>query len=184
MTDHPTMETGTPKNKGPSSGCLLLAGLVLIGGSFVFYGFWHISATVSNFEDGYLDAGYALVEGADVVISEPVQIDTYIYGKHSILIEKGSLADLALISNDAVIRGIVEGDVAFLGSDIEIAEDGIINGNLNVTMAKNVVIRGQGRWRDQRNVDQAVRKLQFKRFCRSIHEHGCRRNLDRFNDPL
>ncbi|MDG2093866.1 MAG: polymer-forming cytoskeletal protein [Phycisphaerales bacterium] len=143
MTDHPTMEHGTPENKGLSSGCLLLAGLVLIGGSVVFYGFWQIWATVSDFEDGYLDAGYALVEGADVVISEPVQVDTYIYGKHSILIEKGSLADLALISNDAVIRGIVEGDVAFLGNDIEIAEDGIINGNLNVTMAKNVVIRGR-----------------------------------------
>lgn len=131
------------KIKGPGKGCLLLAGLILIGSSFVLYGFWQIWATVYNFENGYLDAGYALVEGADVVISETIQQDTYIYGRHSILIENGALADLALSSHDAVIRGIVEGDVAFLGSDIEIRVDSIIRGNLNVTMAKNVVIRGQ-----------------------------------------
>ena len=143
MTSQEAHEKTGIRSRGPGSGCLLLAALVLIGGSVVFYGFWQIWATVYNFEHSHLDDGYVLVEGTELVISEPIEKDTYIYARHSILIENGSSANLAISSHDVVIKGIVDGDVAFLGSDIEIAENGIIKGNLNVTMAKNVVIRGR-----------------------------------------
>ena len=143
MSDTRTTEHDTVQGQGLSSGCLLLAALVMIGGSVVFYGFWQIWATVSDFERSHLDAGYQLVEGVDVVTSETIEGDTYIYGRHSILIEQGADANLALSSHDVIIKGVVHGNVAFLGSDIEIADDGLVMGNLNVTMAKNVVIRGQ-----------------------------------------
>ncbi|MBG83056.1 MAG: hypothetical protein CMJ40_00755 [Phycisphaerae bacterium] len=143
MTGPEKRENNTTKGKGPGPGCLLLVALVLIGGSSVFYGGWQIWSTVSNFEQSHLDEGYELLEGKDVVVSERIEKDTYIYARHSILIENGANANLALSSHDVLIKGTVEGNVAFLGSDIEIAENGIINGNLNVTMAKNVVIRGQ-----------------------------------------
>ncbi len=138
-----TRERTPKKAKGPGAGCLVLAALVLIGGSSVFYGFWQIWSTVYNFEHSHLDAGYVLVEGTDVVIKETIDVDTYIYGRHSILIEQGATSNLARSSHDVIIKGVIDGNVAFLGSDIEIAENGIIKGNLNVTMAKNVVVRGQ-----------------------------------------
>lgn len=143
MTASEASGSTSKEGKGPGAGCLLLAALVLIGGSTVFYGFWQIWSTVYMFEHSHTDAGYVVVEGTDVVITETIEVDTYIYGRHSILIERGATSNLALSSHEVIIKGVVDGNVAFLGSEIEIAENGVIKGNLNVTMAKNVVVRGQ-----------------------------------------
>ena len=85
-----TTTAQTPKHQNsqrskPGKGCLLLASLVLIGSSVVLYGFWQIWATVSNYEDRYLDAGYVLQEGTNLNITEPIQENTYIYARETLI---------------------------------------------------------------------------------------------------
>lgn len=124
-------------------GCLLLAVLVTVGVCVVSYGFWQIWSTVSDFEDRYLDAGYALKEGTTVTITEPILENTYLYARETLRIEAGAHASLALSAHEAFIAGTVTGDVAFLGGDLEISDGAIIEGVLDVTMARNVVVRGR-----------------------------------------
>ena len=138
----------TPKSEAnsrrwPGGGCLLLTALVVIGGSVVGYGFWQIWSTVSDFEDRYLESGYVLEEGTSVTITEPIMVNTYLYARETLRIEAGAQASLAITAHEAFITGTVTGDVAFLGGDLEISDGAIIEGVLDVSMARNVVVRGQ-----------------------------------------
>ena len=91
---------------------LLLVVLVTVGVCVVSYGFWQIWSTVSDFEDRYLNAGYALKEGTTVTITEPILENTYLYARETLRIEAGAHASLALSAHEAFIAGTVTGDGA------------------------------------------------------------------------
>lgn len=142
-TPEQNSESEHTRSSRPGMGCVLLAGLVLIGGSVVLYGFWQIWSTVSGFEDQFLDAGYVLEEGNSVTFEETVQVDTYVYARETLNVEAGSNANLGITAHEAFISGRVTGNIAFLGGDLEITEDGLVEGNIDIRMARNVVIRGE-----------------------------------------
>lgn len=142
-TAEKTPQTEANSRRWPGGGCLLLTALVVIGGSVVGYGFWQIWSTVSDFEDRYLESGYVLEEGTSVTITEPITVNTYLYARETLRIEAGAQASLAITAHEAFITGTVTGDVAFLGGDLEISDGAIIEGVLDVSMARNIVIRGQ-----------------------------------------
>ena len=121
---------------------MLLALLVCVGLSMFAYGLWQVWRTVSDFEERYLQQGYVLEQGQELTIEETIEVDTYIYARQELRINAGANASLALSSHEAFIDGVVTGDVAFLGGELTLEETGIIQGNLNVTMAQNVMIRG------------------------------------------
>ncbi|MEE2907749.1 MAG: hypothetical protein VX527_07940 [Planctomycetota bacterium] len=138
-----TPPTDSTAKRWPGGGCLLLAALVVIGGSVVGYGFWQIWSTVSEFEDRYLESGYVLEEGTSLTITEPIMVNTYLYARETLRVEAGAQASLAITAHEAFITGTVTGDVAFLGGDLEISDGAIIEGVLDVSMARNVVLRGE-----------------------------------------
>ena len=131
------------KSSRPGMGCVLLAALVLLGGSVVLYGYWQIWSTVSGFEDQYLDAGYVLEEGNNVTFEDRIQVATYVYARETLHVEAGSDSSQAITAHEAFIAGHVIGNIAFLGGDLEITEGAVIEGDIDVTMARNVVIRGE-----------------------------------------
>tara|TARA_Y100000589_G_scaffold185492_1_gene175704 strand:+ start:1721 stop:2269 length:549 start_codon:yes stop_codon:yes gene_type:complete len=139
-----TSESPVPDSKrsGPGTGCLLLALLVLAGVIMFAYGLWQVWRTVADFEDRYLEQGYVLQQGQDLTFEDPIEADTYIYARERLHVMAGADGNLALSSHEAFIDGIVAGDVAFLGGELTLEKTGIIQGNLNVTMAQHVIIRG------------------------------------------
>ncbi|MBG81301.1 MAG: hypothetical protein CMJ39_11425 [Phycisphaerae bacterium] len=143
-SDSMTSESPVPDSKrsGPGTGCLLLALLVLAGVIMFAYGLWQVWRTVADFEDRYLEQGYVLQQGQDLTFEDPIEADTYIYARERLHVMAGADGNLALSSHEAFIDGIVAGDVAFLGGELTLEKTGIIQGNLNVTMAQHVIIRG------------------------------------------
>ena len=132
-----------PSSRWPGPGCWLLIVLVTVGAATVLYGIWQIWSTVSAYERRYLEDGYQLIEGSTLTVSEPILQDTYFYARETLHIEQGAQASLAISAHEATISGTVTGDVAFLGGDLEITEGAVIEGSIDVAMARNVVMRGQ-----------------------------------------
>ena len=106
------------------------------------YGLWQVWRTVAGFEERYLQQGYVLQQGKELTFEDPIEVDTYIYAREKLQLDAGARANLAISSHEAFIDGTVTGDVAFLGGELTVMETGLIQGNLNVTMAQNVMIRG------------------------------------------
>ncbi|MCH2133261.1 MAG: hypothetical protein MK116_05885 [Phycisphaerales bacterium] len=133
-------------------GCWVLLALVATGGATVLYGFWQIWSTVSGYERQYLEQGYELVEGNTITVTEPVTTNTYFYAREALFLEQGAQASVAISAHEATISGTVTGDVAFLGGDLEFTDGTVIEGSVDITMARHVVLRGtvlgelQGTW--------------------------------------
>jgi len=134
--------------RGPSasrSGCgimIAIVGIIVLLTVWPMFSAW---SAVRHFERTALDAGYVLVQGngLSMVNDEPVNEPTYFRAVDSVQVLEGAHADIAISTADAVIDGTFTGNVAFLGKELTVLPGAVIMGDLEIAVAKHVVIRGE-----------------------------------------
>ena len=98
---------------------------------------------VDVFEQTALDAGFTLREGVSLIVDEPVTEPTYLRGYESVAVHKGATVEVAIASTHATLSGTFAQSVAFMGKELVILPDAIIEGDLQIAAAKSVTIRGR-----------------------------------------
>ena len=121
-------------------GCIALV-IVLAGGlSLVAIGTFRLNAIVQEFEARFEPPEWQRIDGKAVERTTPIDTPTLIFSKETNL--AGANADIAILGGDAVLHGEYSGNVFFLGRNFDLAEDGLIKGNLEITGARHVTLRG------------------------------------------
>jgi hypothetical protein len=101
-----------------------------------------IDGVLRDFQQRFRDQGYTELDGRTITLETPPQTPQLIYAEH-VTLAHGSHASLAIFGGDAVLEGRFEGDVAFLGSNLDLAPGAVITGNLTLDVAKHVTLRGR-----------------------------------------
>ena len=98
---------------------------------------------VDAFEQTAMDAGFTLRQGVSIIVDEQMTEPTYLRGYESVAVNKGSVAELAIASTHATLSGNFTQSVAFMGKELVILPDAVIEGDLQIAAAKSVTIRGR-----------------------------------------
>jgi len=101
-----------------------------------------VDGVLHDFRQRHLDQGYESVDGRSIIIEPAPTAPLLIYAQ-KVTLSQGSNASLAIYGGDAVLEGRIEGDVAFLGANLDLAPGAVITGDLTLDVAKHVTLRGR-----------------------------------------
>ena len=120
--------------------CLIVVAVTMLG-LMVAAGF-QVDGVLRDFRQRHLDQGYESVDGRTITI-EPAPTNPLLVYAQKVTFPDGSKASLAIYGGDAVLEGRIEGDVAFLGANLDLAPGAVITGDLTLDVAKHVTLRGR-----------------------------------------
>lgn len=133
------MSTGAKVGIGCGVAAVLV--IILVCGGFIAFGWWAVQK-MEEYQQEFVNQGYALVEEQVITVEEPVDQKTF-FGGQSVRIESDVNADIAIGAQTAEIRGRVDGDVDFMGQTLTIHQNAVITGDVRVRFSQQVIIRGR-----------------------------------------
>ncbi len=101
-----------------------------------------VDGVLRDFRQRHLDQGYESIDGRTITIQPAPTHPLLIYAQ-KVTLPEGSDASLAIYGGDAVLEGHFNGDIAFLGANLDLAPDAVITGDLTLDVAKHVTLRGR-----------------------------------------
>ena len=137
------MSTTDPEPKPTRSahlGCVALVGVLVLGIVLVAISIFRLNAMVTEYESQFQGDDWTALEGKVVNEAEPIRVKTLIFAGEIDL--HGASAEIAMLGGDATLHGQYDGDVHFLGRNLDIADDAVITGSLRIAAARHVTLRG------------------------------------------
>jgi len=121
-------------------GCIALV-LILAGGlTLVALSTCRLNQFVQSYEARFPSPAWTRLDGKTIDQTTEIDAPTLIFSGEATL--SGAAADIAILGGDATLHGVYTGNVHFLGRNLDLADDGVIEGNLEIAGARHVTLRG------------------------------------------
>ncbi len=149
MTNMTTEKPKKPTRRVPIA-CIGLVGVLVLGLAFVAISIFRLNSMVTDYEARFQGDDWSTLEGEIIEQDAPLTTQTLVFGSDITL--HGATMDIAILGGNALLHGHYEGTVHFLGKTLDIAPDAVIAGQLSITAARHVTIRGtvkeqvEGNW--------------------------------------
>jgi hypothetical protein len=142
--------TSEPRKKRVNAICIALVGILVVGMVLVAASIFRLNAMVTAYEARFQGEDWSTLEGKKIDQDTPLTSQTLVFGSDITL--HGAKADIAILGGEATLHGRYEGAVYFLGTTLDVAPEAVITGQLRITAARHVTIRGivdggiEGHW--------------------------------------